>query len=275
ALFEQARTAFSSGNYEQALQLTEQQIQKTPKDSILHEFRGLVLFSLGRFEDASIPVYAVLAVGPGWDWATMSTLYSNVDVYASQLKVLEDFHRTHQDNAAASFLLAYHYLTCGHNEAAAAQLDNVLRINPQDLVATRLLQALGDGTQRKADEVPMSQDDSTATTPLMVPEVPELPPAAMVTAEELHGTWQAQNSKGKTFTLTLTADGTFDWVSKDDQKTIDQKGVFGVEGETLAMEPDGGGVLVGKVSKPENGTFKLELAGGLPDDAALEFKVVN
>jgi len=275
ALFDQARSEFHAGNYDQALTLTEQQIQKTPKDSILHEFRGLVLFALGRFEDASIPVYAVLAVGPGWDWATMSTLYSNVDVYASQLKALEDFHRTHQDNAAASFLLAYHYLTCGHNEAAAAQLDNVLRINPQDLVATRLLQALGDGTQRKADEVPMSQDDSTATTPLMVPEVPELPPAAMVTAEELHGTWQAQNSKGKTFTLTLTKDGTFDWVSKDDQKTIDQKGVFGVEGETLAMEPDGGGVLVGKVSKPENGSFKLELVGGLPDDKALEFKLVT
>jgi len=276
ALFDQARSEFASGNYEKSLQLTEQQIQKTPKDSIIHEFRGLVLFALGRFEDAAIPVYAVLAVGPGWDWSTMSSLYSNVDVYASQLKALEDFHRSNQDNAAASFLLAYHYLTCGHTEAAASQLDNVLRINPQDIVATRLLQALGDGTQRSTEDLPAPKDDNTATTPLNVPEVPNLPaPAAMVTAEELYGTWQAQNSKGKTFTLTLTKDGTFEWESKDDQKTIDQKGVFGVEGESLAMEPDGGGVLVGKVSKPENGAFKLELVGGLPDDKALEFKMVN
>jgi len=274
ALFEQARTAFHSGNFDQALQLTEQQIQKTPKDSVLHEFRGLVLFALGRFEDAAIPVYAVLAVGPGWDWATMSSLYSNVDVYASQLKALEDFHRANQDNAAASFLLAYHYLTCGHNEAAAAQLDNVLRLNPHDIVATRLLQAIGDGTQQSGDEVPMAEAD-TATAPLAVPEIPDLPPAEVVNAEDLYGTWTAQNSKGKTFTLTLTKDGTFDWQAKDEQKTIDQKGVFGVEGETLAMEPDGGGVLVGKVSKPENGTFKLELVGGLPDDKALEFKTVS
>jgi tetratricopeptide (TPR) repeat protein len=275
ALFDQARTAFANGNYDQALQLTEQQIQKTPKDSILHEFRGLVLFALGRFEDAAIPVYAVLAVGPGWDWSTMSSLYSNVDAYASQLKALEDFHRANPDNAAASFLLAYQYLTCGHNEAAAAQLDNVLRINPQDLVATRLLQALGDGTSRSAEDMPAPQDDNTAEAPLQVPAIPDLPAPVPVKAEDLYGTWTATNAKGRTFTLKLTQDGTFEWISKDDQKTIDQKGVFGVEGETLAMEPDGGGVLVGKVSKPENGTFKLELAGGLPDDAALEFKVVN
>jgi tetratricopeptide (TPR) repeat protein len=275
ALFDQARSEFYAGNYEKSLQLTEQQIQKTPKDSIIHEFRGLTLFALGRFEDAAIPVYAVLAVGPGWDWATMSSLYPSVDTYATQLKALEDFHRSNQDNAAASFLLAYHYLTCGHTEAAASQLDNVLRLNPQDIVATRLLQALGDGTQRSNDDVPAPKDDNTATTPLAVPDVPALPPAAMVTAEDLYGTWQAQNSKGKTFTLTLTKDGTFEWESKDDQKTIDQKGVFGVEGESLAMEPDGGGVLVGKVTKPENGAFKLELVGGLPDDKALEFKMVN
>ena len=87
--------------------------------------------------------------------------------------------------------------------------------------------------------------------------------------------WVYLFTTGMTFTLKLTQDGTFEWISKDDQKTIDQKGVFGVEGETLAMEPDGGGVLVGKVSKPENGAFKLELAGGLPDDAALEFKAVK
>ncbi|QDT52934.1 Tetratricopeptide repeat protein [Caulifigura coniformis] len=277
ALFDQARSAFTAGNYEDALRLTEQQIQKTPKDSILHEFRGLVLFALGRFEDAAVPVYAVLAVGPGWDWTTMSSLYSNVDAYASQLKALEDFHRNNQDNAAASFLLGYHYLTCGHNEAAAAQLDNVLRINPQDIVATRLLQALGDGSTQPADQTPMTNDDNAAQPTLAVPEVPDLPAAAMVTAEELHGTWTAQNAKGKTFTLTLTPDGTFEWVSKgkEEDKTIDQKGVFGVEGETLAMEPDGGGVLVGRVTKPENGAFKLELVGGLPDDPALEFKKMN
>ncbi len=96
ALFDQARSAFYAGNYQQALQLTEQQIQKTPKDSILHEFRGLVLFALGRFEDAAVPVYAVLAVGPGWDWSTMSSLYATVDPYASQLKALEDFHRANR-----------------------------------------------------------------------------------------------------------------------------------------------------------------------------------
>src|SRR5262249_41937832 len=149
----------------------------------------LDLFALGRFDDAAIPVYAVLATGPGWDWATMSSLYPNVDTYATQLKALEDYHRSNPDNAAASFLLAYHYLTCGHNEAAAAQLDTGLGVNPQDIVATRLLQALGDGTTKPADQLPAPQDNTTGTTPLAVPDLPDIPAPPMLKAEDFYGKW--------------------------------------------------------------------------------------
>ena len=41
-----------------------------PNDASLHEFRALVLFALGQYEQAAATLYAVLSNGPGWDWTT-------------------------------------------------------------------------------------------------------------------------------------------------------------------------------------------------------------
>ena len=62
-----------------------------PNDTVLHEFRGLVLFALGRYKEAAAADYAVLSAGPGWDWTTLSGLYPNVEVYTEQLRALEQY----------------------------------------------------------------------------------------------------------------------------------------------------------------------------------------
>ena len=89
--FDSARDSFKAGDYAKALELTDQAIRQMPNDAALHEFRGVVLFALHRYEDAAAPLYAVLSVGPGWDWSTLVGLYPNVSVYTDQLRALESY----------------------------------------------------------------------------------------------------------------------------------------------------------------------------------------
>ena len=46
-LFDAARNAFMQGDYKTALAQVDQAIAQVPDDTVLHEFRGLVLFALG------------------------------------------------------------------------------------------------------------------------------------------------------------------------------------------------------------------------------------
>ncbi len=78
ALLDTARVAFTQGNYLQALVQCDQAIASQPKDLVAHEFRGLILFALGRYKEAASPIYAVLSVKPGWDWTTLCSLYADI-----------------------------------------------------------------------------------------------------------------------------------------------------------------------------------------------------
>ena len=118
AAFEEARVAFYSGDYEKALTLLDTTLKTMPRDTVVHEFRGLVLFALKKYPESAAAVYAVLSAGPGWDWTTMSGLYPSVDVYTQQLRELENFVKSNPASADGNFLLGYHYLTMGHKESA-------------------------------------------------------------------------------------------------------------------------------------------------------------
>src|SRR6202034_2685255 len=96
SLGDQARDAFYKGDYSTALSDIDAAIAKAPSDTPLHEFRALVLFALKRYKDAAGTLYAVLSVGPGWDWTTMSSLYPSVDIYTTQLRALEDYVRQYE-----------------------------------------------------------------------------------------------------------------------------------------------------------------------------------
>ena len=132
ALFDAGRASFKEGNYADALQKTNDALAKLPNDTTLHEFRGLCLFALGRYDESAATLYAVLAVGPGWDWTTLISLYPSVDVYTAQLRTLEEFTRAHSDSATARFVLAYHYLTEGFTDAAVQVLKQVVALKPND-----------------------------------------------------------------------------------------------------------------------------------------------
>jgi thioredoxin-like negative regulator of GroEL len=76
------------------------------------------------------------------DWTTMSGLYGNADDYSAQLRKLEEHCRANQKDSAAAFVLAYHYLVIGSKDSAISALRAVVKNQPKDFTAKRMLDAL-------------------------------------------------------------------------------------------------------------------------------------
>ena len=137
ASYDQARAAFKASDYAQAVQLDQQALAQTPNDTTMHEFLALAYFAQGKYQQAATPLYAVLSVRPGWDWTTLSGMYSDVDTYTRQLRALEAYVTANPDSAQGHFVLGYQYLAQGHDPNAIAQLKEVVRIQPGDTVSRR------------------------------------------------------------------------------------------------------------------------------------------
>ena len=253
-LLDAARNAFMRGDYQTALAQVDQAIRQVPNDTVLHEFRGLVLFALGRYKEAAAADYAVLSAGPGWDWTTLSGLYPDVDVYAAQLRALEQYARSHPAAAEARFLLAYHYLTCGHTDAAAAQLKEVVRLNPRDQLSAQLLASIS----APAD----------ATQPVPSPPAPPVQPAD---AASLVGNWTATRADSATIKLALAGDGKFTWAVEQNGKPQQFSGTYTVADNLLVLKQGGNPMMVGQVAVLAGNRFTFKLAGDNPSDPGLTF----
>lgn len=140
--FASARAAFTAGDYELALRQIDDCIKALPSDGVAHEFRALVLFAKGNYRDAAATLYAVLAAGPGWDWATLKGLYPDMRSYTAQLRALEEYARRNPNAADARFVLAYHYLTMGYSEQARSQYEQVAKLQPDNRLASQLVKSL-------------------------------------------------------------------------------------------------------------------------------------
>ena len=137
-----ARDAFQAGEFARALSLTDLALQPYPNDPVLHEFRALCLFTLGRYDEAAAVLYAVLTAGPGWDWETMIGLYSDLDTYTSQLRALEAAIRGNTAVASKRFVLAYHYMVQDNLEQARQQFEHVVQLQPKDELAAQFVKLL-------------------------------------------------------------------------------------------------------------------------------------
>ncbi len=100
-----AVAAFQQNSFDSALDTIDKGITQYPADAVLHEFRALVLFAKADYQQAAATIHSVLAVGPGWDWPTLSRMYLDVAVYTDQLRALEAFTKSHPDDAAGHFRL--------------------------------------------------------------------------------------------------------------------------------------------------------------------------
>jgi tetratricopeptide (TPR) repeat protein len=258
-LFDAARNAFMQGDYNTALAQVDQAIALVPNDTVLHEFRGLALFALGRYKEAAAADYAVLSTGPGWDWTTLSGLYPNVDVYTEQLRALEQYAKLHPAATEAKFLLAENYLTCGYTDAAAAQLKEVVRLNPKDQLSAQLLKSL-------------TAADTAAAGPaeLAAPSAPAAP-AKPVAAASLVGNWTATRADSATIKLALAGDGKFTWTVDSNGKPQQFSGTYAVADNLLVLKQGDNPMMVGQVASLAGDRFNFKLAGDNPSDPGLTF----
>src|SRR5262249_47076056 len=163
--------------YKNALALANDALKTMPGDALIHEFRGQCLFALGDYAKAAATLNAVLAVMPGWDWTTMSSLYPDVATYTAQLRKLEDYVGANPKSADARFVLGFQYMSMGSTDAAGAQFAKVVELQPKDAVAKQM----ADMMNYKAP----AGDAAPAVQPQPAPTGPQL------VADQLVGDWKA------------------------------------------------------------------------------------
>ncbi|WP_165248971.1 tetratricopeptide repeat protein [Paludisphaera soli] len=252
--FDAARASFLAGNYDQALQQADAALKQTPNDTALHEFRALCLFALGRYDEAAGVLYAVLSVGPGWDWATMIGLYPDAATYTAQLRALEAAEQADPQSASDRFVLAYHYLTQGHNEAAVTVLKRLVALKPDDALSAKLLAKLA----------PPAAPAVNSPAPVATPSQP---PAGA----ELAGSWTAQPRAGDSINLTVQPDGKFTWTATQAGRSRTFGGSSTYGGGLLTLAQDQGPALVGRVDWTDADHMTFRIAGGGPEDPGLAF----
>jgi tetratricopeptide (TPR) repeat protein len=257
--FDSAREAFRSGDYAKALQLTDQTLKETPRDAVVHEFRALILFATGDYKESAAALYSILAVGPGWDWTTMSGLYGEVNDYTSQLRKLEDFVKANPTSGEGHFVLGYHYMTCTNNDAALEQFQTLAKLQPNDVVVGSLISMLGGEPPAASRPAPPSAAISSAE------------PVDPIPQETLVGVWTASGPQSTVFQLTLTTDGKFTWAFTQSEKTQSVSGVYALDGHALAMEPDAGGTMLAEIALNDAGGFAFRQIGTPEGDQGLMF----
>jgi Tetratricopeptide repeat len=261
--FDRARDAFKAGDYAAALDLINEALDDVPSDPLIHEFKALVLFARGEDPRAAAELHDVLAVRPGMDWTTMSGLYPDVATYTGHLRALEDRCRQEPNAVAPRFVLAYHYLAAGHQDAGVAQLKALITVEPGDRVARRLLASLT-GTASAPPE---------PTTTRAVPErdvAPGRPPSV-----DLVGRWRGDRD-GSTFELSLDGRGRFVWQAAREGNAIARvTGAYQYSANTLTLKAEDRSPLRVSLTALSPDSFRFTTATDIPGDPGLLVRRVN
>jgi tetratricopeptide (TPR) repeat protein len=250
--FDRARDAFKQQQYERSLTLVNREIAQHPRDATLHEFRALALFALADYKHAAETLNPVLAVGPGWDWPTLRGLYSSVAEYTKHLRALEGFVGEHKDRAYGHFLLGYHYLTTGHDDAARTQFQRTVALAPKDQVSRQLLSMLNQNG--KIEQPSLTQTGA----------------GSAIAVDNLVGTWNAKRGDAD-FSLQLSKDMGFTWTHREGKRSTKVSGVYAINNGTLALEPQAGGVMLANVRMKSKDRMQFQMVGSGAKDPGLTF----
>jgi hypothetical protein len=253
-LFDAGLTQFKSGDYQAALRNFDTALQKLPGDPVVHEVRALTLFALGKYKLAAAALNSFLSFAPGMDWTTMSSLYGdNVADYEAQLRKLEQYRRTNPNDPASCFVLAYHYLVTGHKDAAIEILKLVLKNQPKDYTAKRMLDALSppERLSTPAPTLALGGSDAMET--------------------DLVGIWRAKT--GDTIVdLEITEDSQFIWkATTAGQPPVELRGSLTATSDELVLESKGQGAMVGIVKSLGPEKWQFVLSGAPSSDVGLFF----
>lgn len=256
-LFDDGLAQFKSGDYTAALTQFNAALQKLPDDPVVHEVRALTLFALGDYTSAAAALNSFLSSAPGMDWTTLSSLYGNTDDYQTQLRKLEQFCRSNPNDAAAYFVLAYQYLVIGSKDAAVDALKVVVKNEPKDYTAKRMLDALSPVQQPSTPE------------PLATPGPSDAPQTDLV------GNWRAA-AGNTTVDLSVTDDSQFTWKATQAGKPpVELQGQLASTNDELMLESKDQGVMAGSVKSLGPDKWQFVLSGAPPSDPGLSFARVK
>ena len=170
-------------------------------------------------------------------------------------------------------MLAYHYITEGHLEAAISQLKDVTQLQPKDLVAAQLLRQL----QQVTHGTPVLGSSAPAPAPAAAGATPAsgiTPASATVKEGNLVGTWTAEPSADTAIRLNILGGGRFNWKVTSQGKTQEYEGdeTYGNGVLTLARSAqDAQPPLVGRLNWRDEDHFSFKILAGPSGDPGLSF----
>lgn len=153
-------------------------------------------------------------------------------------------------------MLAYHYLTGGHSEAALTEFKAVVKLQPTDQLSAQMVKTLTPPAA-EGEPVPAPASTAVATTP--------------VEADKLVGAWKATQPDGSVVALTVSADNTFSWKFTQNKKPHEFTGTSTLADNLLILRPAEGPPLVGQVAMLADNKLNFRLDANNPGDPGLTF----
>lgn len=260
--FDEGLADFKASKYQASLDAFNEALKQIPGDPVIHEIRALSLFALGDYKSAAASLNSLLSAAPGMDWTTMSGLYGSEDEYTAQLRKLEKHCKENPNDASAAFVLAYHYLVTGAQDAAVNALRAVVKNEPKDVTAKRMLDALAPPAAPKPD----SPKTETPAPPA---------PAANGPETDLVGNWVASSGNTK-IELSITEDSQFEWkASQGNKQAIKLSGELTTTADSLVLESKDQGAMAGSVKSQGADKWQFVLSGAPANDPGLSFERVK
>lgn len=258
--FDEGLAQFKAGNYTQALSNLNSALKQLPGDAVVHEVRCLALFANGDYKAAAAGLNSLLSAAPGMDWTTMSGLYGNTDDYTAQLRKLEEFCKSNSNDASAHFVLAYQYMVTGSKDGAIDALRVVVKNQPKDVTAKRMLDAMA----------PPEAPTEAAPTP-----TPSAPKNDATSETDLVGSWAAQAGDTK-IELAISEDSKFTWkASSKSQGPVELKGQLIAAADGIELETADQGTIAGTVQSKGLDGWQFAINGAPPSDPGLSFARVK
>ena len=166
----------------------------------------------------------------------------------------------HRDSATARFVLAYHYLTQGHTDAAV----DYAQAGGRAQAGRHPLGEAAPAARSAQGPVPPARRH---VPPPAAPPADTTPPQGATIA----GTWTAQPVADTTIALTIQPGGAFNWQVTQKGQTQQFSGTSTFGDGILTLAQDKGPALVGRVSWKDASHMTFRIVGDGPDDPGLRF----
>jgi hypothetical protein len=124
---------------------------------------------------------------------------------------------------------------------------------------------------RLVEQPPEPEPAPVLPEPEVAAPEPELVKPKPVPVEDVIGSWTASGKGTGQYSMTLTKEGTFTWSFSRGTRKQAVKGVYAVEGNVLAMEPETGGVMLAELTGSAPDSLHFQMVGGQKGDPGLGF----